>query len=236
MAKGAARRIAFAGACAYGDGMADLTDTPLAELRMPLVAAMLPHVAFDGWSAAARDAGARDAGIDPDIAVLVLPDAAAMVDAYTARADARMTEAMAAAGVAAMKIRDRIRLAVRTRLEQADAEKEAVRRALAVLALHPALGTRILWRTAGAMWRAAGDTATDYNHYTKRLTLGAVYSTTLLHWLDDHGAGHDATWAFLDRRIDGVMRFEKAKARAIAAMGVLPDPARFLGRLRYPTR
>lgn len=213
-------------------------DIPLAELRLPLVAAMLPHVPFDGWSAAARTAGARDAGIDPDIAVLVLPDAAAMVDAYTARADALMVEAMAAAGVGTMKMRDRIRLAVRTRLELADADKEAARRALAVLALpqNAGLGLRTLWRTADAMWHAAGDAATDYNHYTKRLILGGVYSATLLHWLDDHEAGHSATWAFLDRRIDGVMRFEKAKARLTETLGVLPDPARFLGRLRYPAR
>ena len=103
-----------------------------------------------------------------------------------------------------------------------------VRRTLAVLALHPALAAKTLWRTADTMWRAAGDTATDYNHYTKRAILGAVYSSTLLVWLDDAEG-----WpAFLDRRIDGIMRFEKAKARLTGI--TLPSPARFLGRLRYP--
>jgi ubiquinone biosynthesis protein COQ9 len=211
-------------------------DVPLAALRPRLIATMLPHVAFDGWSAATRDAGAADAGIDPDIAAMALPDAAAMIDAYTTRADAMMTDALTAAGIADMKVRDRIRLALWTRLEQAGDNREAVRRTLAVLAMprNAALATRILWRSADVMWRAAGDTATDFNHYSKRAILGGVYSATLLYWLDDDSADHAATRAFIDRRIDGVMRFEKTKARLSQAIGWLPDPARFLGRLRYP--
>ena len=211
-----------------------MEDLPLADLRPALIAAMLPSVPFDGWSAAARDAGADAAGIDRDIAAMALPDAAAMADAYTARADVQMAESMAAAGP--MKVRERIRFAVKSRLEAAEGDKEAVRRCLAVMALpqNAAMGLKTLWRTADAMWRAAGDTATDYNHYTKRTILGAVYSATLLYWLDDDSDGHAATWEFLDRRIDGIMRFEKAKGRVLGAFGNLPDPARFLGRLRYP--
>ena len=210
----------------------DSGDIPLADLRPRLVDAMLPNVPFDGWTAVARDAAADAAGIDRDIAAMALPDAASMVDAYTARADAMMAEAMAAAGD--MKVRDRIRMALRTRLESAD--PEAVRRALTVLAQpqNAALSMRTLWRTADAMWRAAGDTATDFNHYFKRAILGGVYSACLLYWLDDNSEGHAATWAFIDRRIDGVMRFEKTKAKLTGMIGKLPDPARFLGRLRYP--
>ncbi len=213
-----------------------MEDSPLAELRPRLIAAMLPSVPFDGWSATARDTGADAAGIDRDIAAMALPDAAAMADAYTARADAEMTEAMAGAGAATMKVRERIRLAVTSRLQAAEGDKEAVRRCLAIMALpqNAAMGLKTLWRTADAMWRAAGDTATDYNHYTKRTILGAVYSATLLYWLDDDSEGNAATWAFLDRRIDGIMRFEKAKGRVLGAFDNLPDPARFLGRLRYP--
>ena len=211
-------------------------DPTLAELRPLLIAATLPHVPFDGWSAAALRAGAADAGIDADLAQVVFDGPADMVDAYTALADARMTAALEAAGIGSMKVRDRIRLAVRTRLEQAAPHREAVRRALAVLAMpgNAALGARILWRTADAMWRAAGDTATDYNHYTKRLILGGVYSATLLVWLDDASEDHADTWAFLDRRIDGVMRFEKAKARMTSGFENRPSLVRFLGRLRYP--
>lgn len=211
-------------------------DIPLAELRPRLVAAMLPNVPFDGWSAEARDLAADAEGIDRDIAALALPDAATMVDAFTARADAMMAEAMVAASAETMKVRDRIRLALTTRFDQAAADREAVRRALAVLAQpqHAALAARTLWRTADAMWRAAGDTATDFNHYTKRTILGGVYSASLLYWLDDDGDDAAATRAFVDRRIDGIMRFEKTKAKLTGALAKLPDPARFLGRLRYP--
>lgn len=211
-------------------------DVPLSELRPRLVAAMLVHVPFDGWGATARDAGAEDAGVDRDIAALALPDAAAMLDALTAGADLMMVAAMHAAGVETMKIRDRIRLALRTRLEQASEHREATRRAAALFAnpRHAGLAARTLWRTADAMWRAAGDTATDFNHYSKRIILGGVYSASLLYWLDDDSDGHEATWAFIDRRIDGVMRFEKTKTQMKQAVAWLPDPARFLGRLRYP--
>ena len=204
-----------------------MTDETLDELRPRLIAAMLPHVAFDGWTEASALAGAADAGIDPDLArVAVRGGAAQMADAYLQLADARMLAALG--DLSALKIRERIRRAVATRLEQADDEREAVRRTLGVLALHPGLATRGLWRTADTMWRAAGDTATDYNHYTKRTLLGAVYSATLLVWLD-----HPEDWReFLDRRIDGIMRFEKAKARLTGLH--FPSPVRFLGRLRYP--
>ncbi|MEY2883584.1 MAG: hypothetical protein RL490_1308 [Pseudomonadota bacterium] len=211
-------------------------DIPLADLRPRLVAAMLPNVPFDGWSAEARDLAADAEGVDRDIAALALPDAATMVDAFTARADAMMAEAMQAAGAGTMKVRDRIRLALTTRFDQAAADREAVRRAIAVLAQpqHAALAARTLWRTADAMWRAAGDTATDFNHYSKRTILGGVYSASLLYWLDDDSDDAAATRAFIDRRIDGIMRFEKTKAKLTGALAKLPDPARFLGRLRYP--
>jgi ubiquinone biosynthesis protein COQ9 len=216
--------------------MTDSPDIPLEALRPRLIEAMLLHVPFDGWSATARDAAAADAGIDPDIAALALPDPATMCDAYTALADARMAEAMAAADVPAMKVRDRIRLALTLRLENARHDKEAVRRALAVMALpaNAALGFSTLWRTADAMWRAAGDTATDFNHYSKRIILGSVYSAVLLYWLEDESEDMADTRAFIDRRIEDVMRIEKGKAQLRSLTEFLPDPARFFGRLRYP--
>lgn len=207
-------------------------DVPLAELAPRLVAAMLPHVPFDGWGERALMAAAADTGIDPDIAALALPDAQAMLTAWAAHANARMAEAMAATHN--QKIRDRIRAALTIRLEQGDVE--VTRRALALLAQpqHAALSARLAWGAADAMWRAAGDTATDYNHYTKRAILSAIYSATLLFWTQDDSEDFADTSAFIDRSIDGVMRFEKAKAKLTGMAGRLPDPARFLGRLRYP--
>ncbi len=210
-----------------------MTDATLDELRPLLVAAMVPHVAFDGWTAASVAAGAADAGIDPDVATLVFPGgAAAIAVAYTDLANARMTAALA--GAPPMKVRDRIARAVRVRLEQAEAERETVRRTVAVFALHPAVSARATWTTADAIWRACGDTATDLNHYTKRATLGAVYAATLLYWLADDSDGRADTWAFLDRRIAGIMAFEQAKARVRDGLAKLPDVAQLLGRLRYP--
>jgi ubiquinone biosynthesis protein COQ9 len=208
----------------------------LDELRPVLIEAMLPHVPFDGWTLKAAETAAGELGVPPARARILFPGGAVdMVAAYTAYADARMLRALGER-LHNLKIRDRITLAVRTRLEQASGEREAVRRALAVLGQpqNLALSARSLWRTADAMWRAAGDTATDYNHYTKRLILGGVYASTLLVWLDDASEDSADTWAFLDRRIGDVMRFEKAKARVLGSGERMPSLSRFLGRLRYP--
>lgn len=230
-ARGAALLVLeMAGLPRYCAGMRQ--DIPLAELAPQLVAAMLPHVPFDGWSSKTLAAAARDTGTDPDIAALAVPDVTVMLTLWTANANAIMAEAMA--GSHNMKVRERIRMALVTRLEQGD--REVTRRALSLLAQpqHAALSARLLWQAADAMWRAAGDTATDYNHYTKRAILSAIYSATLLHWTQDDGEDFAATRAFIDRRIDGVMRFEKAKSRVTGLSGKLPNPARILGRLRYP--
>lgn len=209
-------------------------DMTLDELRPVLAEAMLPHVPFDGWTTQAARAAATDLGLPPERAGIVFPGGAAdMVAAYIDVADARMLRALGDR-LHNLKIRDRIATAVRTRLEQASGEREAVRRALTVLAMpqNAGLGARTLWKTADTIWRAAGDTATDYNHYTKRLTLGGVYASTLLVWLDDQSDDFADTWAFLDRRIGDVMRFEKAKARFAGRERL--SLSRFLGRLRYP--
>jgi ubiquinone biosynthesis protein COQ9 len=136
-----------------------------------------------------------------------------------------------------MKIRDRIRGFIWTRLEIMRPAREAVRRGLAILAMphNMPLGLRIGWRTADLMWRIAGDTSTDFNHYTKRITLGGVYASTLLAWLDDNSDQWSETGAFLDRRIDDVMKFEKWKAEWRSSSEHV-SLARFLGRLRYPPR
>ena len=98
------------------------------------------------------------------------------------------------------------------------------------------LALRIGWRSADLMWRIAGDTSTDYNHYSKRLILSGVYGSTLLAWLDDKSEGWMESAAFLDRRLAGVMRFEKWKAAWTGNDLHRPSLTRFLGRLRYPAR
>jgi ubiquinone biosynthesis protein COQ9 len=213
------------------------TASPLEQIRERLALAVGENAAFDGWTSKAVDSAAAQLGIDPAQARLAFPKRkAAMVDAYVQGVDREMEKRVPAAKLAKMKIRERIRMLVWTRLEIMAPAREAVRTALAVLAMpqNVPLGASIGWRSANLMWRLAGDTSTDFNHYTKRITLGAVYGSTLVAWLDDNSEGRADTAAFLDRRIDNVMQFEKWKAqwRSQEHFSV----SRFLGRLRYPPR
>lgn len=211
--------------------------SPLETIRARLALAVGENAVFDGWTAKAVNSAAVELDIEPAQARLAFPkDQPGMVDAYVAGVDAAMIAAFPPERIAAMKIREKIRALIWFRLETMLPAREAVRRGLAILAMpgNALLGARVGWRSADAMWRLAGDTATDFNHYTKRMTLGAVYGSTLLAWLDDQGEGQAATAAFLDRRIDNVMRFEKWKAGWKDSSLRRPSLARFLGRLRYP--
>ncbi len=213
------------------------SDMTLDELRGLIARALPAEAAFDGWTEQAVRAATERSGAPVERVPLLFPGGASeMIDWWIRTADEDMAAALARRDIGAMKIRERIRIAVWTRLEQAAPHREAVRRALSILARpsNAALAARILWRTADAMWRACGDSAMDFSHYSKRMTLGAVYSATLLVWLDDQSEGFGDTAAFLDRRIDNVMRFEKFKARWRPTPGSGLNPARFLGRLRYP--
>jgi len=160
-----------------------------------------------------------------------------MIDVYIQEVDRALEVYFTAERLQGLKIREKIRALVWRRLEVMGPAREAVRRALATLAMpqNVPLAMRIGWRTTDLMWRIAGDTSTDFNHYTKRMTLGAVYASTLLVWLDDQSEGWLETGAFLDRRIDDVMRFEKFKAEWRGSSERL-SISRFLGRLRYPPR
>ena len=208
----------------------------LDELRVALGRVLPGHAVFDGWTATALAAAAGELAVPPDRARLAFPGGAAeMIDAWILSADADMTASIEARRDG-MKVRERIRESIWARLRQAAPHREAVRRAVAILAMpqNAVLAARTLWRTADAIWHAAGDGAADFSHYTKRATVGAVYSATLLVWLNDESEGFAETAAFLDRRIEDVMRFEKAKQRWGRTAGRRPSPARFLGRLRYP--
>ena len=212
--------------------------TPLEQLRRRLALAVGEHAVFDGWSSAAIDSAADQLGIDRAQARLAMPKTqAGMVDVYIQGVDRALAEQCTPKRLAKLKIRDKIRALVWKRLEIMGPAREGVRRGLAILAMpqNLPLAMRIGWRTADLMWRLAGDTSTDFNHYTKRLTLGGVYASTLLAWLDDDSERWSETSAFLDRRIDDVMKIEKWKADWRDS-GERPSMARFLGRLRYPPR
>jgi ubiquinone biosynthesis protein COQ9 len=209
----------------------------LDELRLALAPLVPAHAAFDGWGEQAVAMAASELGVPAGRARLCFPGGATdMIDAWFDAIDRSMAAAFPLERVSAIKIRERIRELVMYRIEVANPHKEALRRALAILAMpqNLPLAGRLAWRAADRMWRIAGDTATDFNHYSKRAILTGVYGSTSLVFLDDDSDGLASTRAFLDRRINDVMRFEKAKASWRSSRTRLPSLSRFLGRLRYP--
>jgi ubiquinone biosynthesis protein COQ9 len=203
-----------------------------------LVDAAMPHVAFDGWSADCLRAAAADSGLAPGLVAALVPRGAADLASAAHRAgDRRMVQTLASEDLSGLRFRDRIAHAVRLRLEQAGG-REVVRRGVTFFAMpaHAAEGAALIWGTADAIWTALGDTSRDVAWYTKRASLSAVYSSTLLYWLGDDSPGSEATWAFLDRRIDDVMAFEKAKAgfRASPLGKIFQGPMKILERIHAP--
>ncbi|MFM2411607.1 MAG: hypothetical protein RL481_2435 [Pseudomonadota bacterium] len=214
-------------------------DPTLDEIREAMAPRLASHAAFDGWSDAAIASAAFEFNVDPDIAALAFKGGPmVLIDAWIASVDAEMTRRLPPESLATMKIRERITALVATRLDIMAPDREGLRRAQAVMALPQNLpaASRIGWRSADRMWRLAGDTATDFNHYTKRMTLSAVYLSTLVTFVNDDSEDYADTRAFLDRRIDNVMQFEKVKAQARKRQEMMPSLSRFVGRLRYPPR
>lgn len=186
--------------------------------------ATLMHVPFDGWSDAALAAGAADAGVSYDRVAVLFPKGAIDAIALHSRlADAEMVAAFEALPEAPQKTHLAIRALVLLRLELAQANKDAVRRALSCLALpaHAKLSAELLYATVDTMWRAAGQQDTGFSFYTRRATLAAVYSSTMLAWLADNSGAMDKTVAFLDRRLANVASIPKATAplRGMQAVG-----------------
>ncbi|MCA0871703.1 COQ9 family protein [Seohaeicola saemankumensis] len=209
--------------------------------RDRLLDAALVHVPFDGWTQASFDAAVADAGIDPALARALCPRGGVdLALAFHARGDALMREQIAAGALDGMRIRDKITAAVRIRLEAVE-DREVVRRGTTLFALpqYTADGAKAIWGTCDAIWQAIGDTSEDVNWYTKRASLAAVYSATVLYWLGDDSPDHNATWEFLDRRIDNVMQFESFKAQVRKnplLKPLLAGPEWLAGRIRPPSR
>jgi ubiquinone biosynthesis protein COQ9 len=213
---------------------ADLT---LEEMRLALAPKLAEAAIFDGWTALAVENAAVAMGVAPAVARLAFSDGAMdMITAWVERIDAEMAAALPAERLGNLPIRERIRSLIQFRLDALAGKEEALRRALAIMAMpqNVPAALRLGWRSADAMWRLAGDTATDYNHYTKRTTLGSIYAATLAVFAQDKSEGRAETRAFLDCRIENVMQFEKTKARLLRPRDEGFSVTRLLGRLRYP--
>lgn len=206
--------------------------SPLAERdRDRLIEAMLPDIAFDGWSHAALRVAAQQVGMPTSEAEALFPRGAPdLVAGFSRWADRRMLDWIENAPVEEAGVSASVKRTVVLRLEVVQPWREAVRRALSVLAMppHALLGLRLLYETVDAIWYAAGDRATDFSFYTKRATLAGIYSAALLYWLDDRSEGFAATQAFLDRRLGGLRHLTEARRRFDAALARLPNPARLL--------
>ena len=208
--------------------------SPFAEReRERLIAAMLPDIAFDGWSYRTLRAAARRTGIAAEEAMALFPGGAAdLVAAFSRWADRRMLERLAAEqeplGLAA-----RVALALRLRREILQPWRESVRRALAILALphHLALGARLLYETVDAIWYAVGDTSTDFSFYTKRASLAGIHAAATLYWLEDRSPDGADTEGFIERRLADLHRLSGMRRRVEGAAGRLPNPLRVL----YPS-
>jgi len=197
------------------------------DQRDRVLEAALVHIPFDGWSRRSLFAGARDLGLDPGLVRRLFPGGGDDLLAQLERwADRRMLARIDVDDLAAMRVRDRIVTLVRARLEALAPHREAMRRAIAarLLPSNALAGCTSLWRTVDLMWSLAGDKATDYNYYTKRSLLAAVWTSTFLFWLEDRSEGMQDSWAFLERRIGDVMQIGGLPAR-------LGNAVRSLGRL-----
>jgi len=213
------------------------------QAKDAILLAALPHVVFDGWTQAVIERGAQDAGYDSFAAIRAFPGGPAeLVEHFADWADRQMLDALSVHDLAAMRTRDRVALAVRTRLELLAPHQEAVRRSLSFLALpqNAPQAARQVYNTVDRIWLAAGDTATDFNFYTKRGLLAGVVGATTLYWLNDSSDGHADSWDFLDRRIDDVMRIGRTVGRVLAFDASLlrwfPSPNRFMRALRRDDR
>ncbi len=199
------------------------------DIRDRLVLAALPHVAFDGWAGGALAAAAADEGMDPTMPARVFPGAAAdAVAHFVGLADRMMADDLLEVDLTGLRVPKRILAAIRVRLERWAPHREAIRRALAVLALPVNLGlaARLTWATSDAIWRAVGDQSHDFSWYTRRSTLAAVYSATLLYWLDDGSEAAADTLAFVERRLADVGKLTRVRLRLGAMLERIPQPGR----------
>lgn len=207
------------------------------ERRDALMLATLRHVPFDGWTNRAIEAGAQELGIDAPMAQNLLPGGPAEAMMLFHRwADEEMLKRYAAEPREGLRTRDRVALLLKLRFRACLPHREAVRQGVAFLSQpqHAALGPKLGWRTCDAIWHALGDTATDFNWYTKRGLLAAVYGAAVMYWLGDKSVGASATDEFIDRRIGDVMQVPRLMGELRKAVDRLPNPLRFARPYRRP--
>lgn len=224
----------------YIGGVSTQAPDAAPDPRDALLDQVLRIVPFEGWTDAALEEAARGAGLPDGAGALFFPDGAVgAIRHWNQRTVEAVEQGLAARALGNMGVTARVREGALLALQQIGPNEPAMRRALSRLALPDAgtEGARQLWAVADAIWRGVGDTSTDFNHYTKRAVLSGVLAASVVAWLNDTDADKAEAKAFLDRRLEDVMRFERVKAGARAGRDALaarlPDPAAVLARLRY---
>ena len=215
------------------------TATPSDDLRAKIMAEALPHVAFDGWTDKLLSEAAERAGLtDAQLRAAFPRGVADALVYFSDDADKQTVERLKDVDLKALKVRERVTLGVRTRIEVVMQHKEAARRGAAMFALpvYALDAATCVYRTVDNIWRGVGDTSADFNFYTKRALLAGVYTSTMLYWFADTSEDFEDTWKFLDRRIADVMQIEKVKSQVAKFAGSLPNPLEILGALRHPRR
>ena len=216
----------------------------MCDIRDRLVLASLPHVPFEGWSQRTLRDAAKDAGFDPSLGERAFPGGpVAAVEHFAALADRKLAEEASSADLDALRRSERIAWLIRRRIEPWADHREAVRRAIILLSLptNGATALRAGWRTADQLWYSAGDSSTDFSYYTKRITLAAVYTSTLFYWLNDDSDDCAESWAFMRRRLADALRLTKLRTDVRQRFADLPNPLRLLaakatGKRRFGVR
>lgn len=213
-----------------------------ATARHDILFAALPHIAFDGWTNTAMERGAEDAGLDAVDLARFYPGGVKEIFATFSRwTDLAAVEAIEKLNPEDTRLSERIEAGILARLDAMTPHREAVRRGVTWLALpgNGPTGLRALHKTVDDLWYAAGDRSPDFSYYTKRATLAAIWSATVLYWLDDKSEDFTATHAFVRRRLADIGRIAKARGRLEKLAGNLPDPGKLAKRwtgARRPTR
>jgi ubiquinone biosynthesis protein COQ9 len=192
-----------------------MSNDPMREIKDKLILAVLPEVPFAGWTMGALAHAAETIGMDPTMGERAFPGGP--VDAvlhFIDLADRRLAEE-SQDHLEGLRLTARIRWLVRHRLESWSEHREAIRRASVILSLpgNAVRAAKATWATADLMWHLAGDQPVDFSYYTKRATLSAVYSSTLIYWMSDESEHCLESWAFLDRRLADVAQIPKVLAR-----------------------
>ncbi len=212
-----------------------MTETSMQDLQDQLLDATLAHVPFEGWTWRAMRLAAADLGHDATMAERAFPGGPVeMVEYFSAHADRLLEQDLAALGVHDMPVRERIETAIRTRLSRWVGHREAIRRASTLLALpqNNAAAARATWRTVDVMWWATGDESVDFSYYTKRASLAAVYSATLLVWFEDKSDDFADTWSFLRRRLEDMSKLPRLRKALEGSLKGLPNPLALVPGLR----